>query len=82
MGLSWTQLEDIARTEGQVLKAISQGCNWEFGLQQALHLKAGKAHGTLRRLEAHGFLTSEFAEVGNRQRRVYSLTQQGLDRLL
>lgn len=81
MGISYYQALEINKTENLIIGHIYKGCNWDFGLQRALNLKPGKVYGTLRRLERQGYVTSEYKMVENRMRRVYQLTDTGMDRI-
>lgn len=72
---------NLTFTTGMVLHAISQGYRYGFDIMEASGLPDGTVYPALRRLEAAGYLDSEWeaaTEAEKRpRRRYYELTPEG-----
>lgn len=72
---------NLTYTTGMVLYAITAGYRYGFDIMDASGLADGTVYPALRRLEAAGYLSSEWEEEASAEkrprRRYYALTQEG-----
>lgn len=70
-----------------VLQALARGHEFGFDIMEATNLPSGTIYPALRRLEAAGFVHSDWEDAeraqkaGRPRRRYYRLTRQGRDEL-